>query len=49
MDQTNGNTEESLQDRLDRVLWELRQPLDLTRSQAPRGARPGNRSIFGGF
>ena len=38
MEQTNVNTEESLQDRLDRILWELRQPLDMSRvkrRQAP--------------
>jgi len=38
MDQTKVNTEESLEDRMDRILWELRQPLDMSRvkrRQAP--------------
>lgn len=38
MDQTNVNKEESLEDRMDRILWELRQPLDMSRvkrRQAP--------------
>lgn len=43
MDQTNVNTEESLQDRLDRVLWELRQPLDMTRVK--RRQAPGQGTV----
>jgi hypothetical protein len=43
MDQTNGNKDESLQDRLDRVLWELRQPLDMTRVK--RRQAPGQGTV----
>jgi hypothetical protein len=43
MEQPNINTEESLQNRSDRVLWELRQPLDMSRVK--RRQAPGSGTV----
>lgn len=42
MDQTNVNKEESLEDRMDRILWELRQPLAMSRVKRRQARHPAS-------